>query len=135
VYRGRPEPYAQDPTAQALALSGLDARMERTLSLADRMFFLLPLGHAEVLALHDRALPYLAQIVEQAAEHLYRVYAFFADQARAHRETVARFGRFPHRNEILDRPSTPEEMEFLKASAPRQRSRSSQAGYSHGQSQ
>jgi uncharacterized protein (DUF924 family) len=135
VYRGRPEAYAQDPTAQALALSGLDARMERTLSLGDRMFFLLPLGHAEVLALHDRALPYLAQIVEQAAEHLYRVYAFFADQARAHRETVARFGRFPHRNEILDRPSTPEEMEFLKASAPRQRSRSSQAGYSHGQSQ
>ena len=109
VYRGRPEAYAQDPTAQALALSGLDARMESTLALGDPMFFLLPLGHAEVLALHDRAQPYLAQIVEQAPAHLYKVYAFFAEQARAHRETVARFERFPHRNEILGRPSTPEE--------------------------
>jgi hypothetical protein len=52
-----------------LTILAPDIGVERTLWLAEGMFFLLPLGHSDVLALHDRALPYVAQIVEQAPEH------------------------------------------------------------------
>jgi uncharacterized protein (DUF924 family) len=70
VYRGTPEAYAQDSKAQALALSGLDTAMETTLSLGERIFFLIPLGHSEDLALHDRGMPYVEQMVERALVHI-----------------------------------------------------------------
>jgi uncharacterized protein (DUF924 family) len=114
VYRGSPDAYAQDSRAEALTLSGLDAGMEKTFSLPERFFFLLPLGHSEDLALQDRGMPYMEQMVEQAPAHLGKVYDFLVGQAHAHREAIIRFGRHPQRNLILGRTSTSDEIDYIK---------------------
>jgi uncharacterized protein (DUF924 family) len=114
VYRGTPQAYAQDSTAQALALSGLDSGMARTFSLPERLFFLLPLGHSEDMALQDRGVLYMEQMVEEAPAHLRKVQEFLVGQAHGHRETILRFGRHPQRNAILGRTSTSDEIEYIK---------------------
>jgi uncharacterized protein (DUF924 family) len=107
VYRGHAEAYASDATAQALAHDGIRAGMDEALGLSERQFFYLPLMHAE-----DR------EVQGQSVER----YTALRDAAQAilefaidHRDTVARFGRFPHRNETLGRDSTPEEQAFLES--------------------
>ncbi|HWK37365.1 MAG TPA: DUF924 family protein, partial [Hyphomicrobium sp.] len=69
-----------------------------------RIFLYLPFEHSEALADQLRAV----ELIETLGDAEYTRYA------EAHRDVVTRFGRFPHRNEILGRPSTPEEIEFLK---------------------
>lgn len=105
VYRGAPEAYASDGTAQRLAREGIEARVDEQLNVAERQFFYLPLMHAE-----DRDVQ--AQSVERFTalrDEMEAVLGF----ALGHRDIVARFGRFPHRNAILKRESTAEEAAFL----------------------
>ena len=78
------------------------------------MFLQLPLGHSEDLALQNRAVAYVEKLAEQAPAALASMWKINVAQARAHRDTVARFGRFPQRNAALARTSTGEEMEFLE---------------------
>jgi len=118
LYRGTPEAYAQDSKAQSLVVSGLEAGIEATYSLAERYFFLLPTGHSEDLTLHDRGLPHVEKMVEQAPEHLRQIHEIFVFQTRAHRDIISRFGRHPQRNEVLGRTSTPEETDYLMKSLP-----------------
>jgi uncharacterized protein (DUF924 family) len=121
VYRGTPLAYAQDPAALRLALSGIEEGMERDLALMERLFFTLPLGHAEGPDLPERAKWMLRQaeeMVELAPPHLRWMYEHSLSQAKAHNEVIARFGRYPHRNEVLGRSSTPEELEYLREEVP-----------------
>jgi uncharacterized protein (DUF924 family) len=104
-FRGLPEAYAGDTKAQAIAVEGIEAGMDEQLDIAERQFFYLPLMHAE-----DRDLQALSlerfEALREAAES---VVGF----ASGHRKLVYRFGRFPHRNKILGRASSPEEEAFL----------------------
>jgi uncharacterized protein (DUF924 family) len=121
VYKGTPLAYAQDPAALQLALSGTEVGMERDLSLMERLFFTLPLGHAEGPDLAERAdwmVRQAEEMVELAPPHLRLTYEHSLSQAKAHREVIARFGRYPHRNEVLGRTSTPEELEYLRTETP-----------------
>ena len=107
VFRGRPEAYASDTTAQALALDGIQAGMDEALALSERQFFYLPLMHAEDGAVQARSVERYTALRDAAQAIL--------DFALDHRDTVTRFGRFPHRNEVLGRTSTPEEQAFLES--------------------
>ncbi len=98
--------YAQDPTAQRLALEGIDAGMDRDLTDAERLFFMLPPGHSEDLALQERGVLYRKEEVADAPPHLRWFHEANLYQARGHRDVIARFGRHPHRNEVLGRSST-----------------------------
>jgi uncharacterized protein (DUF924 family) len=121
VYKGTPLAYAQDPAALQLALSGTEVGMERDLSLMERLFFTLPLGHAEGPDLAERGdwmVRQAEEMVELAPPHLRSTYEHSLSQAKAHREVIARFGRYPHRNEVLERTSTPEELEYLRTETP-----------------
>ena len=121
VYKGTPLAYAQDPAALQLALSGIEVGTERVLSLMERLFFTLPLGHAEGPDLPERADWMVRQAeerVELAPPHLRLIYEHSLSQAKAHREVIVRFGRHPHRNEVLGRTSTPEELEYLRTETP-----------------
>ncbi len=118
VYRGSPLSYAQDEKALKLALEGIDLGMDRELGAMERMFFWLPLGHSEDLALHERGVLHAGEEAANAAPHLKALYEFGISQAKAARDVIARFGRHPHRNEILGRASTPEELEYLKTETP-----------------
>jgi uncharacterized protein (DUF924 family) len=118
VYRGSPLSYAQDEKALRLALEGIDLGMDRELTTPERFFFWLPLGHSEDLALHERSVSYAEEEAVNAPSHLRARAEFGVSQAKAARDVIVRFGRQPHRNEILGRESTPEELEYLRTETP-----------------
>jgi uncharacterized protein (DUF924 family) len=114
LYRDTARAFAQDPKALALALEGLEIGHYAALETPwEKTFFLLPLGHSEELSHLDRAVALAEQLAENAPSELHRILEHSASQARGHRDVIARFGRHPHRNEILGRPSTPEELDYL----------------------
>jgi uncharacterized protein (DUF924 family) len=114
IHRDRPQVFATDPQALALSLAALAAGEDRQLAAIERVFLYLPLEHAESLAMQARSVSLYEQLAHEAAADERALFDGFLDYARKHRDVVARFGRFPHRNAILERPSTPDELEFLK---------------------
>ena len=104
VWRGTPQAFAQDPMALALAQEAVLRELHAVLSPDQRAFLLLPFMHSESRAIHVWA------------EQLYRDFAPATnhDFELKHKVIVDRFGRYPHRNAILGRASTAEEIEFLK---------------------
>jgi uncharacterized protein (DUF924 family) len=116
VWQGTPQAFAQDSLAQQLALQGLKCgHYAKLRAVWQKTFFVLPLGHAEQQSLLDRCVALCEALVHEAPAHLQRLYAFSAAQARGHRDVVARFGRQPHRNAVLGRASTEEELAYLAA--------------------
>ena len=109
VYRGTPRAFAGDAQALALAVALTQAGQDRLLPPMLRAFAYLPFEHAEDLAMQARAVE-LFQLLSQAQPG----FDGMLDYAQRHQEVIAHYGRFPHRNAILGRPSTPEEVEFLR---------------------
>jgi len=108
IYRGLPEAFASDALALAAARHAVDGRYDRDRLPVERLFMYLPFEHSERLEDQDRACALcepLRVFPETDDAHRY---------ALAHRDVIRRFGRFPHRNAILGRESTPAEIEFLK---------------------
>lgn len=120
VYRDTPKMYAGDARAQRLALEALDRGIGHDWNTERRNFLLMPLVHAEDLALQERAVVEVAAVVAKAPAQLHEIFSMGIEQSRKYRDVIARFGRFPHRNAILGRESTPEEIEFLRDWAEKQ---------------
>lgn len=114
IYRGTAKAFAFDPLAQAWCFAGLMQEMDRTLRRIERVFFYLPLEHSESLEHQERAVRLFTDLVQEAPAEQRRLFEGYLAYALRHREIIARFGRFPHRNAILGRPSTPEEQAFLR---------------------
>ena len=104
IFRNTPRSFAGDEKALKLCLDGIRLGFLEKLDGHHVWFFILPMEHSEVLAVQEASLPLFKKY---PPEDCY-------DYAAAHHDIIARFGRFPHRNEILGRESTPEEIEFLK---------------------
>ena len=116
ICRGTKEAYAQDPKAIGLALEGLELGHYAALETPyEKTFCILPLGHSEELLHLDLAVKLAEELAQQTPESIRKFMEHSASQARGHREVIARFGRQPHRNAILGRPSTAEEIEYLSA--------------------
>lgn len=114
LYQGTAQAYAQDPKACALTLEGIDVGHYAALKTPwEKTFFFLPLGHSEQLNHLNLAVKLADDLVQQAPQEYRALLAFSAGQARRHRDVIARFGRHPHRNELLGRKSTPDELEYL----------------------
>ena len=103
MFRGTARMFASDERALAAARRALDRGDARALAESERTFLAMPFMHSEDLVDQDRSVAFFAAGPEDNRK--------FADQ---HREIVRRFGRFPHRNAILGRTSTAEEIEFLR---------------------
>ncbi|MFM5648455.1 DUF924 family protein [Aeromonas veronii] len=115
IHRGTPAAFAQDPLARDLCLKGLSIGADKSLSPLERVFFYLPLEHAESREQQARSVAlFEALAAEQAGTPAQATFAGFTDFARRHQVIIERFGRFPHRNDILGRTSTPEEAAFLQ---------------------
>ena len=108
LYRGTGRSFATDTQALAAAQLALDRGFDRMLLPVQRWFVYLPFEHAENLALQRRSLQLFESLRSDPGS------AGSVDYARRHFEIIARFGRFPHRNAILGRASTAEEIEFLR---------------------
>ena len=115
---GTPDAYASDPAALRLAEEGLrDGDYAALARPWERTFLFLPLGHAEGPGHRERLERVVAladAVALETPEHLRPIYRFSAGQARGHLEVIARFGRYPHRNAILGRASTPDELAYLE---------------------
>lgn len=113
IYRGKPNCFSSDPLALQLALDGLEDKQDQQLRPIERVFFYLPLEHSEDLALQDRSVELFSELAAKTPDECKKIFSGYLDYAVRHREIIARFGRFPHRNDILGRASTEEEAEFL----------------------
>lgn len=113
VYRDQAAAFDSDAASLMLALQALASGEDRQLSLIERVFLYLPLEHAESLAMQDCAVALYAALVREADESERMLFEGFHDYAIRHRDVVAQFGRFPHRNAALGRTSTAAELDFL----------------------
>ncbi|MDB5851022.1 MAG: hypothetical protein JWP29_4774 [Rhodoferax sp.] len=114
VFRGTARAFAGDARAQGLALDALDRGLDADLPLAGRLFLAMPLMHAEDRLLQERGVRYFTTLAEAAPPTVRPTVLQSVDSAREHRDLVARFGRFPYRNQVLGRIDTPEETAFLQ---------------------
>jgi uncharacterized protein (DUF924 family) len=104
MFRGSPRSFAQDPLALVLAQEAVAAGADAELEPARRAFLYMPFMHSEALEIHDAGLPLFRSLGSE------NTLSF----ALRHRSIIERFGRYPHRNELLGRPSTDAEREFLQ---------------------
>ena len=115
IYRGTPRAFALDPYALALARDAIAQGLDRQLSIVERSFLYLPFEHAEDRDAQAVSLRCFEQLHDEAPTHLRDYTADALHWSRDHHDIVSRFGRFPHRNLILDRVSSSAELEFLAA--------------------
>lgn len=104
MFRGTPAAFATDAVALALSSEAIDRGLDRSLSAVERQFLYMPFQHSEDRAVQTRSVALFEGLGDESV----------LDFARRHRAVIERFGRFPHRNAILGRASTGEEIEFLK---------------------
>lgn len=113
-FRDDPKMYSGDTKAQQLAVRSFEDGTADKLELVEKLFLAMPLLHAEDLALQQRAGVIGAALREEAPPLYEKMLAMHHEQTQKYTEVIRRFGRFPHRNAILGRESTPEEIEFLR---------------------
>jgi len=111
IYRGTPRAFAGDAHALQLAETLVAAGRDKNLTPWQRWFAYLPFEHSELLLDQERSVALFAAL---RREMWHEAFDSAHDYALRHRAVIERFGRFPHRNAVLGRPSTAEEIEFLK---------------------
>jgi uncharacterized protein (DUF924 family) len=104
IYRGTPRAFAYDELARGIARLAIALGLDQRLPAEQRVFFYMPFEHSEAYADQLRSV----ELIGALGDDEYTRYA------EAHRDAIERFGRFPHRNAILGRVSTPDEIAFLK---------------------
>ena len=114
IYRDDPRAFAKDAHALKWAREGIKAGRAHQLPPLLRWFYLLPLMHAEDLSAQQQQVVLFEAMVDEVPERARKMYEGTVGYARRHHEIIARFGRFPHRNALLGRDSTPEELAFLQ---------------------
>ena len=114
IHRNQGQSFACDAQSLALAQAMIQRGDAARIAPIERVFVYLPLEHAESIALQDESVALYAQLEADAIPAERPLFQGFLDYAQQHRDVVARFGRFPHRNDLLGRPSTAEEIAFLK---------------------
>lgn len=114
IYRGSARAFAYDAQALQLTLSGMQSAADAALDVVERIFFYMPLQHAENREVQDESVAAYRRLLTEAPQALHAVFAGALRSAENHRELIERFGRFPHRNPLLDRTSTREENEWLR---------------------
>ncbi len=104
LYRNTPQAFASDPLALALAQEAIASGCEAQLNVEQRRFLYMPFMHSESQRIHERAVCLFTHLgLPEVVEYEMR-----------HKRIIDRFGRYPHRNAILGRPSTPNEIAFLE---------------------
>jgi uncharacterized protein (DUF924 family) len=100
MFRGHADQFSTDPLALAIAKGAVDAGLDESLQLVERAFLYMPFQHSEVLADQNRAVLLFTELKDD----------FLLGYAKKHRDVIARFGRFPHRNAVLGRAPRADEL-------------------------
>jgi uncharacterized protein (DUF924 family) len=115
IYRGTARAFAGDEQALHLALTGMQSVADAALNVVERVFFYMPLQHAESLEVQEEAVAAYKRLVGEAPAELRGVFEECAGYAEKHRDVIRRFGRFPHRHAVGGRATTAEEEAWLRA--------------------
>jgi len=116
-YRGTAQAYAQDHQALSLSVSGMLYGADAALDPLERIFFYMPLQHAESLDVQDESVAAFRRLLDEAPAELQVTFREALSDAVGHRDVIARFGRFPQRNDALGRGTTDEEAHWLHSGA------------------
>lgn len=114
INRYSPEAFAFDEKAQQLCIDGLREKMHHSLTLIERVFFYMPLVHAEDPTIQEQSIRLYQDLVTLSMSETTQIYQLFLAYAYAHFRVIKEFGRFPQRNGVLGRESTHAELAFLK---------------------
>lgn len=117
MYRDTPRAFETDSLALDLTLRSIKDKMDIQLQLVERIFLYMPLMHAEDRAVQTLSLQFFDTLVHESRKKSPQNTSYFEysfEFAKRHQATIEKFGRFPHRNAILKRASTPEELVFLQ---------------------
>jgi len=113
IYRGRSRAYSQDERALNLTLDGLQVGADAALAPIERLFFYMPLQHAESVAMQDESIGAYRRLLADAPPDHKDLFEDCLQFALQHQRVIQRFGRFPHRNVALARRSSPGELSYL----------------------
>ena len=114
IYRGTARAFAYDSQALGLALSGMQSAADGALDVVERIFFYMPLQHAEAREVQDESVAAYRRLLTEAPPELRGAFESALQSAQLHRSLIEQFGRFPHRNRALGRSATPAEETWLR---------------------
>ncbi len=113
IYRNSAEAFAKDSVALKLCVQGAMEKKDKGLTPIQRVFFYMPLQHAESRKVQAKSVEIYQRLADAVSPTYRETFETIAQFAELHRDIIERFGRFPHRNKVLNRKNTPEEEEFL----------------------
>lgn len=118
IHRNTAKAFSHDKIALKLCVEGAMEKADRSLTPIQRVFFYMPLQHAESPKVQAKSVALFNKLAESVSPTLRETFLTVAQFAELHRDIVDQFGRFPHRNKLLGRANTPEEDEYLAGDSP-----------------
>jgi len=118
LFRGTTKAFSHDKLALKLCVEGAMERKDKGLTPIQRVFFYMPLQHAESRKVQAKSVELYDRLAESVSPTLQETFLTVAQFAELHKDIIDQFGRFPHRNRLLGRDNTPEEDEYLAGDSP-----------------
>ena len=118
MYRSTADAFAKDKYALKLCVEGAMAKRDQTLTPIERVFFYMPLQHSESLKVQRKSVKIFGRLAEAVIPTYKETFATLSQFADLHRDVIEIFGRFPHRNNVLQRENTAQEAEYLAGDSP-----------------
>lgn len=118
IFRGSADAFSKDKLALKLCVEGAMEKTDQSLTPIQRVFFYMPLQHAESPKVQEKSLALYNRLAEAVSPTLRETFLTVAQFAELHKDIIDRYGRFPHRNALLGRENTAEEAEYLASDSP-----------------
>jgi uncharacterized protein (DUF924 family) len=118
IHRNTAKAFSMDRLALKLCVEGAMEKKDRSLSPIQRVFFYMPLQHAESIKVQKKSVELFNKLAESVSPTYQETFLTVAQFAELHHDIIEQFGRFPHRNKLLGRDNTPEEDEYLAGDSP-----------------
>ncbi len=118
IYRNTAKAFALDRAALKLCVEGAMVKKDAGLTAIERAFFYMPLQHAESRKVQAKSVELYNRLAKAVSPTYRETFETMAQFAELHRDIIEQFGRFPHRNKLLNRQNTPEEEEYLAGGSP-----------------
>lgn len=118
IYRNTADAFTMDKAALKICVEGAMAKKDKGLSPIQRVFFYMPLQHAESRKIQAKSVEIYKRLAEAVSPTYRETFETIAQFAELHHDIVQQFGRFPHRNRLLGRQNTPDEDQYLAGDSP-----------------
>jgi uncharacterized protein (DUF924 family) len=118
IYRNTAQAFSMDRLALKLCVEGAMEKKDKGLTPIQKVFFYMPLQHAESAKVQAKSVELFTRLAESVSPTYQETFLTIAQFAELHKDIIDQFGRFPHRNRLLNRENTPEEDQYLAGDSP-----------------